>query len=261
MSALPTRSSRYGWIPDLPDQRDFRYALKRMPQETVKKLPAKVDLSGAPMAAPYDQGDLGSCTANAIGAAFQFEHRRGEQEELMPSRLFIYYGEREIEGSIPNDSGAMIRDGIKVVASQGAPPEELWPYRIAKFAVRPTKKAYKAALENKAISYFRLNNTRQEELLNCLASGFPFVFGFTVYDNFETPQVYQKGVLDMPGEGDRVLGGHAVVAVGYDLKAKRFLVRNSYGPGWGNQGHFTMPFDYLTNDDLAADFWTIRDVT
>ncbi|WP_005033783.1 C1 family peptidase [Holophaga foetida] len=261
MAARRSSSSQYGWIPDLPDQRDFRYALQRMPLEAPEKLPAKVDLSATPMAAPYDQGDLGSCTANAIGAAFQFEHRRQDLGDLMPSRLFIYYAEREIEGSIQSDSGAMIRDGIKVVAAQGAPPEELWPYTVTKFATRPPRKAYKAALEHKAISYFRLNNARQEELLTCLASGFPFIFGFTVYENFETPQVYEKGVLDMPGEEDRVLGGHAVLAVGYEMKTKRFLVRNSYGTEWGRKGHFTIPFDYLTDDDLAADFWTIRDVT
>ena len=261
MPSLRPRSARYGWIPDLPDRRDFRYALERMPLEAVKKLPSKVDLSGAPMAAPYNQGNLGSCTAQAIGAAFQFEHRRGEGEELMPSRLFIYYGEREIEGSIPYDAGAMIRDGIKVVASLGAPPEELWPYNPQRFSRRPTQRAYRAALENKAISYFRLDNTRREELLNCLASGFPFIFGFTVYEGFETPAVFQDGVLDMPGPAERVLGGQAVLAVGYDLKAERFLVRNSYGTDWGRKGHFTMPFEYLTDPDLAADFWTIRDVT
>ncbi|MBP1628336.1 MAG: family peptidase [Holophagaceae bacterium] len=261
MATQPSRSSRYGWLPDLPDQRDFRYALKRMAMEAPKKLPARVDLSVPPMAAPYDQGDLGSCTANAIGAAFQFEHRRQELGDIMPSRLFIYYAEREMEGSIQSDAGAMLRDGIKVVAAQGTPPEELWPYTIAKFATRPSRKAYKAALDHKAISYFRLNNTRQEELLSCLASGFPFVFGFTVYESFETPQVYEKGVLNLPRPDERMVGGHAVLAVGYDLKTKRFLVRNSYGPDWGKKGYFTMPFDYLTNEDLAADFWTIRVVS
>nr|WP_320131595.1 C1 family peptidase [uncultured Holophaga sp.] len=261
MTARRSSSPRYGWVPDLPDHRDFRYALRRMPVEAPKRLPSRVDLSGEPMATPYDQGELGSCTANALAGAFQFDHRRQGLGDLMPSRLFIYYGERELEGSIDSDSGAMIRDGIKVLASQGTPPEELWPYRIDRFAKRPSPKVYDAARENLALSYFRLDNTQLNELLTCLAAGYPFVFGFTVYDSFESPRTTQEGILDMPGEGERVLGGHAVVAVGYDRKAKRFLVRNSYGPQWGDKGHFTIPFDYLTSEDLAADFWTIRTVS
>jgi len=261
MTPLHPRASRYGWIPDLPDHRDLRYALRRMPQEAPRKLPRKVDLSVAPMAAPYEQGELGSCTANAIGAAFQFEHRQQSLGELMPSRLFIYYGEREIEGSIQSDAGAMIRDGIKVVAAQGAPPEATWPYILTQFATRPSAKAYKEALGHRAISYFRLDNTRKEELLTCLASGFPFIFGFTVYESFEGPEASQHGVVNLPQEGERAIGGHAVLAVGYDMKTERFLVRNSYGADWGRKGYFTMPFAYLTNEDLAADFWTIRVVS
>lgn len=254
-------NSRYGWIPDLPDHRDYRYALKLMPKEAPKKLPMKVDLSGEPMAEPFHQLALGSCTAQAIGAVFQYDHRLQGLGDLMPSRLFIYYAEREMEGTVPYDAGATIRDGIKVVATQGAPPEETWPYVVENFAQRPPAKAYRRAKENKAIAYFRLDNRNLDELLACLAAGFPFVFGFTAYENFESPRAKKEGVLDLPGKGDRVLGGHAVVAVGYDRKAKRFLVRNSYGKAWGNKGHFTMPFAYLTNDDLAADFWTIRSVT
>jgi C1A family cysteine protease len=92
----------------------------------------------------------------------------------------------------------------------------------------------------------------------CLADGFPFVFGFTVYENFESRQVARTGVLNMPQQAERVVGGHAVMAVGYIDAAKRFIVRNSWGTAWGKKGYFSMPFDYLVDSDLAADFWTIR---
>jgi hypothetical protein len=165
-----------------------------------------------------------------------------------------------MEGTIRSDAGAQIRDGMKVVASLGAPPERLWPYDITKFTRKPPAKAYKAALKHKAIAYFRVDQTRLREMLGCLAGGFPFIFGFTVYDGFESAKVVRNGILDMPKRAERVLGGHAVLAVGYNQKTKRFLVRNSYGERWGRKGYFSMPFDYLLDGDLAADFWTIRDV-
>ena len=260
IKSLLQRTSRYGWQPDLPDQRDFSYAVQRMKREAPRRLPEKVDLRGAWMPEPYDQGDLGSCTANAIGAALAYEHLRESLGPLMPSRLFIYYGERVIEGSIQSDAGAQIRDGIKVVANLGVPPERLWPYDLAKFARKPPVKAYAAALKHKAVAYFRVEHTKLREMLGCLASGFPFIFGFTVYDGFESAKVANTGILDMPKRGERVLGGHAVLAVGYNQKTKRFLVRNSYGDHWGRKGYFSMPFDYLLDGDLADDFWTIRDV-
>ena len=249
---------RYGWRHDLPDHRDFRYAIHRMALEVPRKLPERVDLSGAPMPAPYDQGQLGSCTANALAGAFEYEHIRQQLETFVPSRLFIYYGERALEGTIQSDAGAEIRDGIKVVARLGAPHETLWPYDIAKFTQKPSAKVYQDALKHRAISYFRIDHTSLDELLACLAGGFPFVFGFTVYESFESPEVSKTGVVQMPGYGERVVGGHAVLAVGYDQKTDRFLVRNSWGIGWGQKGYFTIPFQYLTNRDLADDFWTIR---
>ena len=93
-------------------------------------------------------------------------------------------------------------------------------------------------------------------MLNCLADGFPFVFGFTVYESFETLKVAQTGIVPMPKKSERTLGGHAVMAIGYDQKQKHFIVRNSWGPQWGQAGYFTMPYAYL--ETLASDFWTIR---
>ena len=245
---------RYGWVPDLPDVRDHMYAA---PVAMLAKLPAKVDLRpNCP--APYDQGQLGSCTGNAIAGAVQFDREKQNlKPDFVPSRLFIYYGERVIEGTVATDSGAMIRDGIKVVAKQGVPPESDWPYDISKFAQKPPAKAFTDALADRAVSYSRLTQTLSQ-LKGCIASGFPFVFGFTVYESFESQTVAQTGVVPMPASGESVLGGHAVLAVGYDDAQQRFIVRNSWGADWGMKGYFTMPYAYLTERNLSSDFWTIR---
>ena len=245
---------RYGWTPDLPDARDHMYAA---PVAMMAALPTKVDLRpNCPP--PYDQGQLGSCTGNAIAGAVQFEREKQHlTPDFVPSRLFIYYGERVIEGTVGTDSGAQIRDGIKVVANQGVPPETDWPYDIAKFAQKPPPKAFADALHDRAVSYSRLSQSLSQ-MKGCLASGYPFVFGFTVYDSFESQQVAQTGVVPMPAAGESVLGGHAVMAVGYDDSQQRFIVRNSWGANWGMKGYFTMPYAYLTERNLSSDFWTIR---
>jgi C1A family cysteine protease len=227
------------------------------PVAMMATLPPKVDLRPH-CPPPYDQGQLGSCTGNAIAGAVQFEREKQHlTPDFVPSRLFIYYGERVIEGTVGTDSGAQIRDGIKVVAQQGVPPETDWPYDITKFAQKPPPKAFTDALKDKAVSYSRLTQSLSQ-MKGCLASGYPFVFGFTVYDSFESQQVAQSGVVPMPAAGESVLGGHAVMAVGYDDSQQRFIVRNSWGANWGMKGYFTMPYAYLTEQNLSSDFWTVR---
>jgi C1A family cysteine protease len=222
-------------------------------------LPPSVDLRSAcpPI---VDQGELGSCTANAIAGALEFDQMKQKLVDVFPpSRLFIYYNERVIEGTVNEDSGAMIRDGIKTVSKEGAPHEPLWPYDISKFKVKPSAAAYKDGAKHPAILYQRLNQT-VDQLKGCLASGFPFVFGFSVYESFETQVVAKTGKVPMPKPKEKQLGGHAVLAVGYDDAQRRFIVRNSWGVGWGLKGYFTIPYDYLTNANLADDFWTIKQV-
>jgi C1A family cysteine protease len=248
---------RYGWIPDVPDQRDYRFAAA---PQILTALPPRVDLRPLLPPGVYDQGQLGSCTAQAIAAALEFLQRKQQQKDLFtPSRLFIYYNERAMEGTINEDAGAMIRDGIKSVTKQGAPHESLWPYRIDRFASKPPAKAYTDALQHQAITYARIVQTRTH-LKSCLASGFPFVFGFAVYESFESLAVERTGAIPMPKRGERMLGGHAVLGVGYDEATGLVKGRNSYGSNWGDHGHFTIPFAYLTNSNLADDFWAIRSV-
>jgi C1A family cysteine protease len=250
---MANKIQRYGWVPDLPDHRDQLYSA---PVAALKTLPAKVDLTPQ-CPAVYDQGQLGSCTANAIGAAFEFELLKQRLPDFMPSREFIYYNERAMEGTVASDSGAQIRDGIKTVAKQGVCPEPMWPYVIAKFKTKPTKACYAEASKHTLALYQRLVPTLNQ-LRGCLASGYPFVFGITVYDSFESPAVAKSGNVPMPAPREATIGGHAVMGVGYEDSKQVFIVRNSWGTGWGRKGYFTIPYAYLTDSQLADDFWTLR---
>jgi C1A family cysteine protease len=217
-----------------------------------------VDLSAKPDMPPvYDQGQLGSCTANAIAAAVDFQNHRQDQKWLTPSRLWIYYQERVMEGTVSQDSGAQIRDGMKAVAKLGVCPETDWPYDIATFADKPPSKDYTDAKKDKVLTY---ESAPQElfGLKSVLASGLPVVFGFTVYESFEGPEVAKTGILPMPSPSESVVGGHAVLMVGYDDAHDRFRVRNSWGTSWGQDGYFEMPYQYATNTKLASDFWAVQ---
>ena len=254
MSKINTRSQRwYGWLPDLPDHRDFMYSAVK---PALAALPTKVDLRSK--CSPVEnQGNLGSCTANPLAGAVEFLELKDSVPLVIVSRLFIYYNERVIEGTVDQDSGAFIRDGVKSLAKQGVCPEAEWPYKIANFKKKPTPKCYSDAGKREITSYRRI--TTIDEMRTCLADGFPFVFGFTVYSAFESAAVAKSGILNMPGPDETVVGGHAVMAVGYDDLQKRFIVRNSWDTDWGMQGYFTMPYDYLDPArNLADDFWTIR---
>lgn len=242
-----------GWLPDLPDARDYMYAA---PLAVLKKLPQNADLRGK-CPPVYDQGALGSCTANALGGAFQFGQKKQKKKDFIPSRLFIYYNERVIINTVNSDSGAQIRDGIKTLNKQGVCRETLWPYDIAKFTLKPPPADYAEALKNQITSYQRLTNTLTI-LKGCLAEGYPFVYGFTVYESFMTAKVAKTGIMPMPAASEKMVGGHAVMAVGYDDKRQAFLIRNSWGTGWGIKGYFWMPYAYIIDSSRCDDFWTIR---
>ena len=246
---MKKRTRIYGWVPDVPDQLDYFYGAIR----PKLKLPSAVDLR-RDCSTIEDQGALGSCTAQALAGHLEFLDNHPDHHYVDLSRLFIYYNERLLRGMVKSDSGAAIRDGIKTLAKTGVCAEKNWPYVIGRFADKPPAGCYSQALKHRIVSYHRLETI--EEMLICLADGYPFVFGFTVYESFESPKAARTGVIPMPGKSERVLGGHAVMAVGFNQKVKRFFVRNSWGVKWGQQGYFTMPFAYL--ESLARDFWTIR---
>ncbi|MBV8527820.1 MAG: C1 family peptidase [Candidatus Dormibacteraeota bacterium] len=248
---MPHRRHHYGWLADSPDDRDHRYAAPR-----VRGLPTRVDLR---LECPpvYNQGPLGSCTANAIAGAIQFEQMKRHRHAAVPARLFIYYNERSTMGMTGFDCGAPNRDGIKTVAKQGVCDELVWSYDITKFREEPPHSCYAAASRHRVGEYQRLAQSL-EQLRGCLADGHPFVFGFLIYESFEHQAVITSGHAAMPAATEKQLGGHAVLGVGYDDVNQRFLVRNSWGTNWGLRGYFTLPYAYLTDQDLASDFWTIR---
>lgn len=243
-----------GWLPDLPDFRDYQFeGVTRL-----SALPPKVDLrtQDSPI---YDQGRLGSCTGNAIGGMFQYVNRKTNGQDFIPSRLFIYYNERKMMGTINKDSGAYLRDGMKSIAKKGVCKETTWPYDIEKFKNKPSSVSYKEALDHQAIKYMRIANDLNQ-MKQCLADGYPFVFGFTTYESLRTKEVAKTGIVPMPQKSEKTHGGHAVMAIGYDDTNKWMIVRNSWGTWWGDKGYFYMPYEYIDNNNLADDFWTLRKV-
>lgn len=243
----------YGYIPDLKDKRDHCYAMLEG-----QVLPSLVDLrSGCPPV--ENQLDLGSCTSFATGAAIRFARKKQNLPDFVTSHLFLYY-ESRAKNQKSVDAGATIRGAIKAAAAKGDCPETEWPYDINQFAVKPSAKCYTDALKDRAISYLRVSQSLVQ-LKSCLAQGFPVVVGFTVYDSFESQEVASTGVVPMPGPDESVLGGHAVLVVGYQDDQHRFIVRNSWSQQWGDKGYFYMPYAYLQDSNLASDFWTIRAIT
>lgn len=241
----------YGFIPDLQDNRDRIY------EPSAIALPPLVDhRPGCP--AVYDQGQLGSCTANALAAAFDFDRGKQGKQFLTPSRLFIYWNERSLEGTVNSDAGAAIRDGVKVLKTVGVPPETDWPYVISKFTDRPPVKSFQDALPNESLTYKRVTSSLSV-MQNALASGLPFVAGITVYESFESDSAASTGVIPMPAKGEQLLGGHAILVVGYDNSKQHFICRNSWGTSWGLKGYFYLPYAYLTGA-LASDMWVIETV-
>jgi C1A family cysteine protease len=255
-SGLAVRQQKhYGWRPDTPDMRDHLLAVA-----PAKKLPATTSLRSA-MPPVYDQGELGSCTANSIGAILELNQRKqNEPNAATPSRLFIYYNERVMEGTVSEDSGAEIRDGIKSVAQIGAPPETSWPYDVTKFATKPPAKVYTEAKKHQALRYSRVVQDTVP-IQTVLAGGEAISFGFTVYTSFEN-NIGPDGIVPMPQTDEKVLGGHAVVAVGYKpIKGQLYFeCRNSWGTDWGDAGYFWMPAAYVTSSSLASDFWVVSQV-
>lgn len=245
------KTARFGWIRDIPDIRDVSYSISR-----VGGLPTSVDLR-ASFPPVYDQLQLSACTGNACAGALAYARAMQGLPSFTPSRLMLYYDARVLEGTTASDSGAQIRDVIKGAAQRGACPEDEWPYDTAKFADEPSASAYDAALKDRALGYRRVPQDL-DHIRSCLAGGDPIIFGISVFLAFESDAVAENGVVPMPGSSDAVIGGHAIVAVGYDDAAQRVIFRNSWGSSWGDSGYGYLPFSYITNPNLAADLWTIR---
>jgi C1A family cysteine protease len=199
----------------------------------------------------YDQGALGSCTANAIAAHLDFNRHKQGEPFISPSRLFVYYNEREADGDVNSDGGSSIRESAKTVHKQGACPETMWPYDISKFTDQPTVDCYRDAVNFEALTYLRIRQV-EAQMKGCLAQGFPFVCGVSVYQSFQE----SDGDVPMPKKSENLLGGHAILIVGYTPTA--WIFRNSWGTSWGHSGYGFLPKEYLLNPDLSDDRWSLR---
>jgi len=245
-----------GWKPDRPDPRDVKLML---PPMLMVQRPSHVDLRDHCNIPVYDQGELGSCTANGIAAAYQFDMVFQKcPVDFMPSRLFIYWNERYMEGTVNEDAGAEIRDGIKSIGQFGVCPETEWPYNIDQFIAKPFQLCYDNALLHRAISYRRVT-PNLNMLRSALAGGLPVVFGTELYESFESEETARTGIVTMPEPGEAELGGHCMALWGYDDPTQTFLVRNSWGPDWGQGGYCLMPYPYIVSD-MTSDFWSLRRV-
>jgi C1A family cysteine protease len=253
----PSLLGKYRWVRDPIDPRDHIYQLAPL-----QAIPPRVDLRQ--YCSPIeDQGNIGSCTGNAIAGQIELIDRKGGKQ-LDVSRLFIYYEERVLEGTVRYDAGAYIRDGIKVTYNKGAPLESLWPYATNKFATKPPTAAYTDALKRKVTGYANFAAVK-----NAIAAGNPVTIGFDVYASFEDvwgdiPHGQPgSGMMPMPNKAtEQLLGGHAVCIVGYDdtLNGGRFIVRNSWGTSWGDAGYFYMPYGVIQDTTMSSDFWLISAV-
>ena len=257
---------KYAWKADQPDFRDLVFKDANL----FPKIEAKSEVDLRSNCSPvFDQGNIGSCTGNAIAGALEFlelkelADRYDGPEVFDPSkfvnisRLFVYWNERVSEGDPKEDGGAEIRDGIKSLVSIGACVESEWAYSEHNLFKTPSAKAFHDAKAHRISAYARLVDL--DDMKSCLSAGYPFVFGFTVYEGFESDQVAATGMLELPKKGEQPEGGHAVMCVGFkEINGKLyFIVRNSWGSTWGDQGYFYMPVEYITNTNLADDMWII----
>jgi|SRR5579864_2658410 len=255
----------YNWRRDLPDWRDKRYREHRL-LGALPPPPPIVDLRQ--QCSPVeDQGQLGSCTSFAWAGMLEFlelqalNNKVASPEILTPtytpfSHLFIYYNERFIDGDVSQDGGSQLRTGAQAVATYGDCSEPTWPYQIEQVFVKPSDVAFAEAANHKISVYSRLESA--EDYKACLAEGFPFVFGATLYESFESGVIASTGIVPMPSMNESDIGGHAILCVGYDETKQHYIVRNSWGTGWGDKGYCYFPMEYMENPDLCSDMWTAR---
>lgn len=236
------------------DKHDPRDLLYSAPHPVKASTPDSVDprpqLSSLPI---FDQGSLGSCTANAIVGLKEYndhiDNTAAEGYYINLSRLFLYWQERNYEGTVNEDSGAYIRDGFRALNKIGVCGESFFPYDESKFTQTPSADAVENAALHKMDSYYRVYLVQLKQVL---AEGNPVAIGIDVYSSFESDEVARTGYVPMPTPGETLLGGHCVLAVGYT--PTHVICRNSWGAEWGDKGYFYLPWEFF--DHYVSDMWT-----
>lgn len=244
---------KYGFIPSLPDPRD-RLEFGIEPPSS-SQMPESFSLRPG-MPAVYDQGQLGSCTANAIAGAFEFMRMDQDfpaDEIWTPSRLFIYYQERLREGTTTTDSGAYGRDGFASLRKSGVCDEELWPYDISGFTSTPSEAAYAAAAKNR-INWYSHAIVAKNHIMGLILNHKPVAFGFNVFESFESQAALETGYIPMPAKSEKSIGGHEVLAMGWT--PDYLECRNSWGPSVMDQGYFWLPWEFVLGG-YCSDFRAI----
>lgn len=249
---MESRIKRYGWRPDVADQRDYQYKATR---SQIATLPKEFDLRPFMSKSIKDQKELGACTGFATGLLHAFAAAR-QNRKVNSSPLYIYYNARLLEGTVKFDAGAEIRNAIKGISLYGACDEATWPYRVSYFAKRPNGQAYRQGGTRQALVYQRIDNESIELIKARIASGFPVVCGIAVYESFEL--IGSDGRMPIPHRSEQLLGGHAVPLVAYNDRTKRFTARNSWGKSWGDGGDFHIPYSYVGDTTFCDDCWTIE---
>lgn len=251
----------YGFKKGTEDPRDFKFEeyfdkLEDFSLESV--LPNVIDIRKLFNFPVLDQGQLGSCSANSTSNALRYLLHKEHSQEFQPSRLFIYYYSRLLEGTVDQDSGAELRDVMKAVKTHSACSEEILPYDITKFTQAPTPAAIAQANQHlKNITYLSVQQNLNS-IKTALSKGFPIVFGVQVYSSFESDNSIKTGCIPMPDTtSETLLGAHAILLVACDDNTKTFTFLNSWGSDVGVKGYFTIPYSYVLNPDLASDFWIL----
>lgn len=245
---------KLNWVPSPFDARDFKSERHLSAPVT---LPTEFSLSiKVPV---YDQLDLGSCTSNSGSVCYRHEYAEVKGNfTFEPSRLFLYYNTREIEGTVNEDSGAYIRDVFKALNKKGLCEEKYFPYKVNTFKNKPTQDAYDNGLRYQTVRYAAVPKNLTQ-IKQTLVSGAAISFGFLVYDSFFGNWDRTTGDMPIPKKGERIQGGHAVTIVGYSDAKQAFYIQNSWGTGWGKDGYFWMPYSFAVSNN-ADDFWCIEEI-
>lgn len=242
---------KYGWTMDVPDTRDI-YA--NIPE--INNILPRVDLrSSGFLPEIYDQKDLGSCTAHSVMTAYMYDLNKNKKKlDFDPSVSFVYYNQRVITNSVNFDSGSSIRDAMKVITKLGVCSNNLYPYDTVFFTDKPSEEAYKQASDNINEMLYKRIKPDINNILKVLSYDIPVIFGFSVYESFDSQDTIRTGLVPVPSYNESIIGSKTAVIVGYDTNKKYLICCNSGGKKWGALGYFWIPFSFI-NERYCSDFW------